>query len=134
MLSSLNVFERTSEVAMVKGLAYVMYPVKDVARARHFYEQELGLTPARTFQEAWVEYDLPDGSTFAITTMAEGCEPSSNSGGIAFEVENVDRLTDELRKKGRRIKVDPFSSPVCRMSIVLDPEGNAVSLHQATNA
>ncbi|MER3423766.1 MAG: hypothetical protein C4293_11600, partial [Nitrospiraceae bacterium] len=84
----------------------------------------------RTFQEAWEQYDL-SGGTFAITTMADGCEASSNAGGIGIEVEAVGRLTDELRRKGRRIKMEPFSTPVCRMSVILDTEGNPITLHQA---
>jgi predicted enzyme related to lactoylglutathione lyase len=30
------------------------------------------------------------------------------------------------------IKIEPFSTPVCRMVVVLDSEGNAVALHQVT--
>ena len=116
---------------MVKGMAYAMYPVKDMNRARRFYKQDLGLIPARIFEHCWVEYDLP-GGCFAVTTLAEGCEPTSDSGGIALEVENVDHLTDVLRQKGIPVKLEPFSTPVCRMSVILDTEGNGIILHQAT--
>ncbi len=59
---------------MVKAVAFMMYPVKDMASARRFYEEALGLKLARIMEEggqAWAEYDLP-GGTFAITTFAEG--------------------------------------------------------------
>lgn len=118
---------------MVKGLAFTMLPVIDMPRARRFYEQELGLKAARDFAGGWVEYDLP-GGTFAITTAAEGCVPSSTTGGIGLEVDNVDQMTEELRKIGRVIKLEPLSTPVCRMSVVLDTEGNAITLHQATQS
>ena len=119
---------------MVKGLAFAMYPVADLQRARRFYENDLGLGPSRVFQEAWVEYDLPGGATFAITTMAEGCSPRSDAASIGLEVENVERVTEELRRKGHRIKLGPMTTPVCRMAVVLDPEGNALTLHQATKS
>jgi predicted enzyme related to lactoylglutathione lyase len=116
---------------MVKGLAFTMYPVIDMQRARRFYEQDLGLKPARDVSGGWVEYDLP-GGTFAITTMADGREPSSTASGIGLEVDNVDQMTEGLRQKGRVVKLEPLSTPVCRMSVVLDTEGNAITLHQAT--
>ena len=117
---------------MIKKIAFTFYPVKDMTRARKFYESDLGLKVTESFGEGWIEYDLP-GGCFAITNMAEGLSPSANAGGsIAFEVDNVDRRVVELKAKGVQVKVEPFSSPVCRMAIVLDPEGNAVGLHQVT--
>jgi extradiol dioxygenase family protein len=54
---------------MITSIAFTMYPVTDLGRARRFYEQDLGLRVARVFQDAWVEYDVGDG-TFAISTLA----------------------------------------------------------------
>ena len=120
---------------MVKSIAFMMYPVRDMPRARRFYEEALGLTLARIMEEggqAWAEYDLP-GGTVAITTFAEGISPSAEAGGsIGFEVDDVDALVTKLRARGVTIKVEPFTTPVCRMAVVLDSEGNAVTLHQAT--
>lgn len=73
---------------MVKRLAFTMYPVTDMPRARYFYEQDLGLKPERDFSGGWIEYDLP-GGTFAITTVADGCAPSGTAGGIGLEVDAV---------------------------------------------
>jgi predicted enzyme related to lactoylglutathione lyase len=82
---------------------------------------------------AWVEYDLPGGGCFAITTLAEGVKPSSDAGGtIAFEVENLDALVKQLKASGVPFKIDLFSTPVCQMAVILDSEGNALTLHQIT--
>ncbi len=122
---------------MVTAIAFMMYPVTDMSRARRFYEEALGLKLARIMEEggqAWAEYDLP-GGTFAITTFVEGVHPSAEAGGsIGFEVDDVDALIAKLRARGVTVKVEPFSTPVCRMAVVLDPEGNAVTLHQVTKA
>ena len=68
-----------------------------------------------------------------IATLAEGVSPSANAGGgIGFEVDNVDAMVTTLRGKGTTVKLEPFSTPVCRMAVILDPEGNALTLHQAT--
>ena len=44
---------------MVNSIAFTLYPVTDMARARRFYEDRLGLRmtrrEAREFE--WVEYD-----------------------------------------------------------------------------
>jgi predicted enzyme related to lactoylglutathione lyase len=116
----------------IHKIAFTMYPVRDMARARRFYEQDLGLTMTNDYHGAWVEYDLA-GGCFAITTMVPHLSPSASAGGsIAFEVDDVDATVAALKAKGNAVKVEPFSSPVCRMAVVLDPEGNAVTLHRVT--
>ena len=117
---------------MIKKTAFTMYPVIDMQRARNFYETQLNLPVGNIFAEGgWVEYDLPEGGCFAITTMAKGVKPSANSGGsIAFEVEDIDSFAAELKQKGVEFVLDVFESPVCKMAVILDSEGNALSLHQ----
>ena len=121
---------------MIKHIAFTMYLVTDMARARQFYEETLGLrlTRREAHEFEWVEYDL-DGGTFALTNVKQGGTPSAEAGGsIAFEVQNVDQMVEQLRGKGVRIKLEPFSTPVCRLAVILDSEGNAVTLHQLTQA
>lgn len=117
---------------MIKKVAFSMYPVIDMARARKFYEETLKIKVGKiSSQGAWVEYDLPGGGCMAITTLAQGVKPSMDSGGsIAFEVENLDSMVKELKSKDVRFKVDPFETPVCKMAVALDSEGNAFMLHQ----
>ena len=113
---------------MIKKIAFTMYPVTDMARARKFYEEELGLVKTSDYGGTWVEYD--PGGCFAITTMVP-VKPSSDSGGsIAFEVDDVKALTAKLKSKGITVKMEVMDTPVCQMSVVIDPEGNAVTLHQ----
>lgn len=117
----------------IQKIAFTMYPVRDMERARRFYEQDLGLTATTRWAEgAWVEYDLA-GGCFAITTLVPHLSPSASAGGsIAFEVDDVDATVQALRARGHAVKVEPFSTPVCRMAVVLDPEGNALTLHRVT--
>jgi len=119
---------------MLRKVAFTMYPVQNMERARRFYEKTLGLAPGSVSANgAWVEYDLPGGGCFAITTLAEKVKPSSDAGGkIAFEVENLEVLVKQLKLGGIQFKAELFSSPVCQMAIILDSEGNALTLHQIT--
>jgi predicted enzyme related to lactoylglutathione lyase len=117
---------------MFKKVAFTMYPVKEMARARKFYEETLGLKATEEYVEGkWVEYDLEQGGCFAITAMVPDLEPSATGGGsIAFEVEDIAALMADLKEKGVTVKMDTFQSPVCRMAVVIDSEGNTVMLHQ----
>ncbi len=114
---------------MVKRIAYTMYPVIDMARARKFYEQELGLVAAfETPDGQWVEYE--PGGSFALSTLAP-LKPSADSGGnVAFEVDDVVALTDALRSKQVPIRLEVTETPAFHMSVVIDPEGNPVTLCQ----
>ncbi|MCC8460965.1 MAG: hypothetical protein LN545_03095 [Candidatus Megaira endosymbiont of Carteria cerasiformis] len=67
--------------------------------------------------------------------MVENITPSSSSGGsIAFEVDDLDRLVSELKEKNIEFKLDNIVTPVCKMAVILDSEGNALTLHQLTKS
>lgn len=48
---------------------------------------------------------------------------------IAFEVDDVDAWVKRLLKHGAKVKVEAASGSVCRMAEVVDPEGNALTIH-----
>ncbi|MFC3551691.1 VOC family protein [Lysobacter cavernae] len=118
---------------MLRKVAFTMYPVADVQRARGFYEGLLGLTAGSVGNQGdgwWVEYDLPGGGCMALTNFIPD-QPSSAAGGtIAFEVEDLDALMADLKGKGVTFLGDVVHSPVCRMAVCLDTEGNSILLHQ----
>jgi predicted enzyme related to lactoylglutathione lyase len=109
-----------------------MYPVKDLARARGFYEKVLNLNHNAVYAEGrWIEYDLPHGGCFCITDLVPEQRPSADSGGtLAFEVVDLDLVVSELKKRDVLFKTDIFHSPVCRMAVLLDSEGSSIMLHQ----
>ena len=117
---------------MIKKVAFTMYPVKDMTRAREFYENTLGLKFSSSAVEGkWVEYDLDEGGCLALTTLVEELSPSANQGGsIALEVDDIEKTMEELKSKDVKVKMDIFNSPVCKMSVILDSEGNGLMLHQ----
>ena len=116
---------------MFQKIAFTMYPVKDMARARAFYEDTLGLGPSRSGASSpWVEYDLPGGGCLAITSVTPQ-EPSAGHGGtIAFEVDDLPGLIADLKAKGVAFPAEDIESPVCRMAVCLDPDGNSIILHK----
>jgi predicted enzyme related to lactoylglutathione lyase len=116
---------------MLKKVAFTMYPVVDPTRARRFYEETLGLTRgSEAASGTWTEYDLPGGGCLALYATKD-IKPSAGAGGsIAFEVEDLDALVTRLKTAGVQFKAEEIKSPVCRMSIILDSEGNSIILHQ----
>ena len=114
-------------------IAFTGYPVTDKQRARVFYEDVLKLEATRTFESRdphWIEYDLGP-STFAISNMSsEEWKPSNDGPAIAFEVEDFDSALARLRANNVNFTVDPFESPVCRMAIVSDRDGNSICIHK----
>ena len=116
----------------IKEIAFVGYPVSDVARARTFYQDVLGLKLLYAHEmpgdKWWIEYDIA-GSALAISNT---WPPSGQSGpGAALEVDDLDTSLAELKAAGITICHETMSSPSCRFVTVADPDGNAIILHQA---
>ncbi|MCA9656694.1 MAG: VOC family protein [Myxococcales bacterium] len=117
---------------MLEKVAFTMVPVDDPERARAFYEGTLGLTRGSAAPSGdWTEYDLPGGGCLALLRASlSGLEPSARSGSIAFEVSDLDALNARLKAEGVRYASEMIESPVCRMSVILDSEGNSLILHE----
>ncbi len=118
---------------MFKKVAFTMYPVTDVARARSFYEETLGLEAGIVGNQGenyWVEYDLPGGGCLALTNFIEDAPSDAAGGTVALEVEDLDGLMKDLKAKEVTFKSDVIEGPACRMTVCLDSEGNSLLLHQ----
>jgi hypothetical protein len=71
-----------------KEIAFVAYPVTDIARARQFYEGVLNLKPNAPLQSEhphWIEYDIGSG-TLGIGSSPQWF-PSQDGASVALEVE-----------------------------------------------
>lgn len=117
----------------IKEIAFTGYPVTDLARARAFYENVLGLVPSTTLDhdgKGWIEYDV-GSATIAITNIdTEQWKPSPDGPSVAFEVEDFDRAMQAIRNAGVRCYTEPMELPSCRFAVVADPDGNSVAIHQ----
>jgi predicted enzyme related to lactoylglutathione lyase len=116
----------------VTEIAFSVYPVTDLKRARSFYEGTLGLKPATVYEgdgSGWVEYEIGPG-VLAIGAGAEHFKPSASGGSVALEVEDFEVAARELKESGSKFVIEPVEFPGCRMAAVLDPDGNTISIHQ----
>ncbi|PTX92036.1 glyoxalase [Verrucomicrobia bacterium LW23] len=121
----------------ITNVAYVGYPVTDIARARHFYEKVLGLKTGDIVEEndkpgegnfSWIEYDVA-GQTLAISNA---WPPSGKSGpSIALEVEeDLATAVAQLKAAGATVTMEHIPSPVCDMAVITDPDGNSIIIHK----
>jgi len=118
---------------MVKDIAFSSFPAKNVSALRKFYTDALGIRFGEPFMqdgvEKYAEAQVGNGWFAVLTTDWVDVAPS---GGIAFEVDDIDASLDAVRKAGARDIEDVHPLPTCRISSFRDPEGNEVTLHQAT--
>jgi len=105
-----------------------MYPVTDVARAVSFYRDKLGLRQAGMNEAWWVEFDV-GGATFGIGNVPDNGKPGEAQ-GLVLEVDDLDAYRRTLSMRGVE-STEPKTTPYnCAISMLRDPDGNAVWLHE----
>lgn len=117
----------------VSEIAFSCYPVTDMARARKFYEEVLGLKPTMIVGESggmqWTEYDIANG-TLSIGAGAPDWKPTATGCSVGLEVEDFDVAIAHLKANSVKFKMEPFPTPVCHMAFIYDTEGNLVCIHK----
>ena len=119
----------------IKEFAFTAYPVVNLARARRFYEGVLGLRTSLEYIKddfGWVEYES-GGATFALAAVSSDWKPSETGALVAFEVEDFKASVAALKDTKVPLKTEPFETPGCQMCVVLDPEGNSLTIHKRLN-
>ena len=116
----------------VTEIAFSCYAVTDMARARKFYEGALGLKPASVHDSEhghWVEYEIGP-YTLALGSAPGIFKPSPDGCSVALEMEDFDAAISHLRAQGAKFRVEPMPTPVCRMAMIFDPDGNTICIHK----
>ncbi len=114
-------------------IAFTVYAVRDVKKAREFYTRAFGLRETANWEDKWVEFDIGPG-TFAITDGFAQLSPGASAAMVAFEVADFQATVKELENKGIKMSAGPFDTPVCWSGTVRDPDGNEVMIHQRKKA
>ena len=115
-----------------KEIAFVCYAVKDLKRARKFYEGILNLKPYSKWigkNMGFIEYEMGP-HTLALGQGAPNFKPGKNGGTVALEVENFDKAVKRLKDKKVKFILKPHETSVCFMAMVNDTEGNQVMIHK----
>ena len=116
--------------------AFGSFAVDDVARAKTFYEETLGLRVSSEM-EGLLQLHLPDGQTTMIYAKPDYTPATFTV--LNFQVEDVDRAVDELEARGVRFEryegFDQDDKGVMRdngpaIAWFTDPAGNILSVLQ----
>jgi predicted enzyme related to lactoylglutathione lyase len=114
----------------ITGMDLSGYMVKDAARAIAFYRDALGLEPVKVYPDnRGAEYELADGTTFGLWGGGGAVMPFQPSNGILFAVEDLDAAVASIKARGIPVLME-HETPVCRMAMINDTEGNLVTLHK----
>lgn len=120
-----------TDTATITGIDAIYYLAKDFDRARRFYESAFGLKATGEMigegGGSFVEYDLPDGSTFGLAQLSDS--PWHMNGSIEFAVPDVDAAVKRAVDAGATLN-DDEDLPTCRMAWLQDTEGNSFCLHR----
>jgi predicted enzyme related to lactoylglutathione lyase len=116
---------------LVTGVDFVSVPTRDLARARDFYENVLGLEPSKLWGEVPVGAEFETGTvTLALMDCAAlGIEFQSTKVPIALQVADVPAARAELESRGVKFQGDIIDSGVCHQAIFEDTEGNSLDIH-----
>jgi len=118
----------------VTGIAFAVYHVTDVARARQFYGESLGLKVCAEMEFApgmwWIEYDAGGPSALALTNFQSPAMNATPSPGVALEVADCAAALARVREAGVTVTWGPNEFPVCHSFAVKDPDGNDLYFHQ----
>lgn len=123
-----------SSALKVTGIAFAIYHITDVVRARKFYGETLGLKTCMEMEFApgmwWIEYDIGGPSALALTNFESPAMNATKSPGVALEVESFEQALAHVRAAGVEITWGPNEFPVCHSFAVKDPDGNDLYFHQ----
>jgi predicted enzyme related to lactoylglutathione lyase len=115
----------------VKNIAFTMYPVSDITRAVAFYAEGLGLQKSGIDSPAWVEFEI-GGGTFGVGNFEQIGKPGTAQ-SLALEVTDMESFRKTLAGRGIESS-EAHETPVCWISMVKDPDGNVIALHQSKHA
>ena len=111
---------------MIKKVAFIGHHVQDIARAKKFYGELLGLEKTAEYEGKWCEFDTPEGKTIALDTFS----PDGTPPYMALETDDIEAEVARLKQAGVDVLMDVRDNKVCKMAMIKDSEGNGVMLHQ----
>ena len=117
----------------VEHVDFVSLLTQDLARAKHFYADVLGLE-IETQGDSDMEFRLGQVTLDVFDPSSIGQAFAPNPAGIALRVTDVDTARSELEAKGVVFDGETIETGVCRQAWFKDPDGNALMLHRRFDA
>lgn len=117
----------------VRRINTIFVYVRDMAAAKHFYGETLGLGKPLVDSKFWVEFKLPDGDThFALHHSDKHPKNDATLGAfkLSFEVHDIQKLAAQLKERGVKFHYEPRKEYGFWLAEFEDMEGNALRLYQ----
>jgi predicted enzyme related to lactoylglutathione lyase len=111
---------------MIKKIAFIGHRVQDMARAKKFYGELLGLEKTADYEGKWCEFDTPEGKTIGLDSFS----PPGTPPYMALETDDIEAEIARLKRAGVEVVMDVRDNKVCKMAIIKDSEGNGLMLHE----
>ena len=106
---------------MHEAMAIATIPAKDIARARAFYAEKLGLEPAREEGPEALAYEMGKGTGFLLyQSQFAGTNQATT---MSFEVSDFDGTMEQLRSKGVAFEDYDFPGLKTENGVATMPDG-----------
>ena len=113
---------------MVGKLSVIMVVVKDMERSKRFYGEVLGLKPQHDSPE-WAQFDAGNISV-GLHKESDRLKVEPHEGmQFGFEVEDIQKATEDLKKKGVHFVREPHKEEFGWLAIFKDPDGHHLQLY-----
>lgn len=113
----------------VERVDFVSFLTLDIARAKRFYTEVLGLE-IETEGESDMEFRAGQVTLDIFDPSSVGQPFAPSPAGMALRVPDVDAARAELESKGVPFDGETIQTSVCRMAFFKDPDGNSLILHR----
>jgi catechol 2,3-dioxygenase-like lactoylglutathione lyase family enzyme len=113
----------------VEHVDFVSFLTRDLARAKRFYTDVLGLE-VETEGESDMELRCGQVTLDVFDPSSIGQPFAPSPAGLALRVADVDAARAELEAKGVVFDGETIETSVCRQAWFKDPDGNALTLHR----
>src|SRR5918995_5239488 len=113
----------------VEKVDFVSFLTQDIARAKRFYTEALGLE-VETEGENDMEFRAGQVTLDIFNPASIGQPFAPSPAGVALRVPDVAAARAELEAKGIEFDGETLDTGVCHMAFFHDPDGNALMLHR----
>jgi predicted enzyme related to lactoylglutathione lyase len=114
----------------IQGIDVAVYLVKDVERAKKFWQETMGCTMTSDDGPYGGEFTFGDDTTFGIYKPDD--QEWRRGGGLMFRVDDMKAAVDHYKARGVKFDDDGKieETNVCWMAFAEDSEGNNFILHK----
>ena len=112
---------------MIKGLTYAILTTPDMARARRFFTEQLGLGTEEDQGEAFTQFTTREGTLWALMQQQQPATPATGHGvELYLLVDDPDAAYTAWRERGVAMVSEPHDEPFGRTFAFRDMDGRVM--------